>query len=120
MTILPCPFCDTSRVSVAGGKTLSGAMSLFVKCVDCEARGPFVIIDDHDRAAAAAIDEWNRRRNKPARVSLADRDPIGYYETLVNFRNQIAAATDPRDRHALRIKMQVYRLSANSITGKGV
>jgi Lar family restriction alleviation protein len=50
----PCPFCGSGDVAVQRG-LLPGDGAYFVKCDDCEARGPCW------PTKSGAVREWNKR-----------------------------------------------------------
>ena len=69
-TALPCPFCGEMSIELVEGTTFRW---MLVRCQCCGASGPEARVDTlHkdrtvalERAAAAAIDEWNQRKEKP-------------------------------------------------------
>ena len=61
--LLPCPFCGSADTADGNDRN---ALTVFVECAKCEARGPAIsTVSDDPRDAKARIlaarDQWNMR-----------------------------------------------------------
>jgi hypothetical protein len=97
MTLKPCPFCDSDRVSNRGN---------FIQCVECEASGPT------GRGEKHVTGRWNRRAPSPAFVAmreliewLREESPVDFLGTGSNIQkaNQEQAEWERRIEAALQL-----------------
>jgi hypothetical protein len=119
----PCPFCGSARLST---RFELDPDLVFIQCTECKSCGPRIEIaagtwgDDRFTAAGRKVAElWNDRHQRAA-LSPADRDPVAYYATLRRMSVELAALTDPTDIEAKNLEIMLYRLSSNTVVGKGV
>lgn len=90
--LLPCPFCGSTRLSVAVARP--GALFPFVDCAGCGAQGPVRPGAEPARTKREAIAHWNRRAAERAagpppvakaqEISPADLDNLKAIRMAVN------------------------------------
>lgn len=59
MNLLPCPFCGSRNVQTTTAY-FGGFVQCYVKCLSCEANGPYPVTTGDEREAVVL---WNTRRD---------------------------------------------------------